>query len=159
MRKNKKKGFYIDVTNNLLEKKHIENMGSSVWLFMWLLDAMTIIDYEKGTGKVLGGKPIKYEEIKEEMGVSERTYRRWVKRLEKSEYIKVIRTPYGLSFIVNKAKKRFGRSANNGISQVPKRHIWGNTNGTSNIRHNSKTLTEDKEILSNPFKLRNYLQG
>lgn len=102
------KGFYIEITNNLLETKHRKAMKESVWLFMWLLDKMTSIS-EEGIGKVLGGKPITYEEINKELGISRPTYIRWVELLKKGEYINTLRTPRGLVFSINKAKKRFGR--------------------------------------------------
>ena len=47
------RGFYIEVTNNLLEHKHHKAMEESVWLFMWFLDKITSIS-EEGIGKVLG---------------------------------------------------------------------------------------------------------
>jgi hypothetical protein len=70
------KGFYIEITNNLLEPKHRKAMGESVWLFMWLLDKITSISDEQ-IGKVLGGKPIKYEEVNNDLDITERTYRRF----------------------------------------------------------------------------------
>lgn len=148
-------GYYIQVTNNLLDKKHIENMGSSVWLFMWLLDRMTSVN-EDGVGKVLGGKPITYEIIEESLGISKRTYARWIETLRTTGYINTIRTPAGLSISVNKAKKNFGkRSAKNGTSEVPKMSsdvpnvaYRSAKNGTSNIRQysdNTKTIDNKGE--------------
>lgn len=102
------KGFYIEITNNLLEPKHLKAMKESVWLFMWLLDKMTSVS-EEGIGKILGGKPITYEEVKEELGISRPTYIRWVDALKKGKYINTLRTPQGLVFSINKAKKRFKR--------------------------------------------------
>ncbi len=102
------KGYYIEVTNNLLDAKHYKAMGDSVWLFMWLLDKITSIN-EKGIGKVLGGKPIKYQDLELELGISKRTYQYWIETLKAGEYINTIRTPYGLSISINKAKKKFGR--------------------------------------------------
>lgn len=135
-------------------------MGSSVWLFMWLLDKMTSIN-EDGIGKVLGGKPVVYSEVQEDLGISERTYRRWTDTLRDEKYITTIQAPYGLIFSVNKAKKRYARnvqrSATNGKSYAE--------SGTSNIRHNkdyiqrqsSKKLTE-REILDNPRLLKEHVQ-
>lgn len=100
------KGFDIEIKNNLLERKHFVAMGMSVWLYMWLIDRMTSIG-EDGIGLVLGGKPIKYDEIKKEFGISQSTYTRWIDQLEKYPYIKAIRTPYGISYRVFKAHKRF----------------------------------------------------
>lgn len=109
------KDFFIEISNNLLDPLHCRTIGDSVWLFMWLLDKMTSIN-EK-TGKVLGGKPIKYAEIKKDLGISRSTYYRWMKKLEDSGYINTIRTPYGVSIIVLKAKKRFNRKATD-VSKV-----------------------------------------
>jgi hypothetical protein len=101
------KGFDIEIKNNLLEPKHVEGMGSAVWLYMLLVDKLTSVD-EKGIGKVLGGKPLKYEDdIKKELGISEDTYGRWIKKLMEYPYIITTRTPYGISFKVLKAHKKF----------------------------------------------------
>ena len=104
------KGFYIEITNNLLDPKHQKAMKDSVWLFMWLLDKMTSID-EDGIGKVLGGKPIKWEEPGTELGISERTYWRWLEILKSGGYVNSKRTHYGCVLTVNKAKKTFKKSA------------------------------------------------
>lgn len=146
------KGFGIEIKNNLLEPKHIEHMGVAVWLYMWLIDKMTSID-EDGVGKVLGGKPIKFEEVGEELGTSMRTYRRWLSILSKEGYVNTKQTPYGLILSVNKAYKRFGnRYAKNGTSDKTeigqKRHISKpkmahliTKNGTSN-----KTVQLDSTV-------------
>lgn len=131
------KGFYIEITNNLLDPKHCKGIGESIWLFLWLLDKMTSIS-EEGVGKVLGGKPIKYEEINKDLDVPIRTYRRWIKKLKDGGYINVIRTPAGLVISVNKAKKRFGRKSDvpknaGDVPQVAHRCV---VDGISNIRHN-----------------------
>ena len=91
-------------------------MGVAIWLYMWFIDKITEIRHD-GIGKVLGGKPIKYKEVEAELGISQRTFSRWVDILEKGEYINTIRTPHGVSFSVNKAYKRFGnRYAKSGVS-------------------------------------------
>jgi len=133
------KGFGIEIKNNLLEPKHVDAMDRAVWLYMWLLDHMTSIS-EEGIGKVLGGKPIKYEEVVEDLGISVRTYRRWVADLKKHGYINVKTAPYGLILTVNKAHKKFGnRSAKNGTPTVPDTAHLAAKNGTPN-----KTTTVDK---------------
>lgn len=114
------KGFYIQVKNGLLDPRHVHAMhgdrnSGCIWLFLWLLDKMTIVDYEKGEGKVLGGKPIKYVEIKKDLGFSRRTYAEYIKILRSGNYIKTTQTPYGLVIIVYKAFKVFG--------QKPKRDV------------------------------------
>lgn len=100
------KGFGIYVKNNLLEPKHIENMGEAVWLYLWLLDKMTSVS-EAGIGKVLGNMPVTYALINEELGLTERTYQRWIARLRDTGYIRTLKTPYGLIITVTKAEKIF----------------------------------------------------
>lgn len=100
------KGFGIYVKNDLLEPKHYANMGEALWLYLWLLDKMTSIN-EHGMGKVHSGKPITYEDVREDLGVSDQVYWRWIKRLKTTGYISTLRTPYGLVFTVNKAEKIF----------------------------------------------------
>lgn len=128
------KGFFIEVTNNLLDPHHTEAMGSSVWEFMWCLDKITMID-EDGIGWVWGRKPVLLEDIVKEIGGSTRNAKRNMARLEKAGYLIRIRTPRGMQIGVRKAKKRFGRKP----SEVPKMAQRGAKNGTSNIRQYKDT--------------------
>lgn len=149
------KGFGIYIQNDLLEPKHISAMGQSVWLYMWLLDKMTSID-EKQVGHVLGNKPVKYEQIGEELGISADTYTRWVQTLEEHNYIKAIRTPYGISFRVHKAKKRFRKNAGTDSAQM---RSGNRKNAESNIRQYSDN-TVDTVVASQPapFSFKEYLE-
>ena len=105
------KGFYVFVKNELLEPKHVVAMDAAVWLYLWFLDKMTSVS-EEGIGKILGGKPIKWDEdVRPELGISERSYRRWVNRLRKHGYINTLRAPRGLIITVNKACKVFGQQS------------------------------------------------
>lgn len=113
------KGFGIYVQNDLLETKHIQNMGEAVWLYMWLLDKMTSVN-ENGIGKVLGGKPITHLDLFTDLGIHRNTYVLWVSRLRETGYISTIRTPRGLVITVNKAKKG---STRNGTSQSKVMHM------------------------------------
>jgi hypothetical protein len=148
------KGFYIEITNNLLDPKHRAAMKESVWLFMWCLDKMTSID-ENGIGKVLGGKPIKYEDVKADLGISVRTYRRWTDQLKEKGYINVLRTPYGCVLTVNKARKRFGRSVNNGTSRYARNGTSLGRSGTSNKTLQLDTNNKDNTIIIKNFKNEN----
>jgi hypothetical protein len=112
-------GFYIEITNKLLEPKHYRNMEESIWLFMWLLDKITVIT-EEGTGKVLGGKPIVYEDIFKDLGIPRRKYERWVARLRDYKYIVTTRTPKGLSFEIKKAKKSWGKGVDKSVGKLGK---------------------------------------
>lgn len=100
------KGFFIEITNNLLEPKHRKKMGTAVWEFMWCLDKITKIDEEE-VGCVLGGKPINLADIKKELGISEVSISKNLNKLKNSGYLTLIHTPYGISIKVQKAKKRF----------------------------------------------------
>jgi len=103
------KGFYIHIKNDLLDVKHYESMGASVWLYLWLLDKVTSVN-EKGVGKVLGGKPIVYSELEKEIGIPRSAYVRYVNILRDAGYIDTLRTPNGLVITVNKTKKVFGQN-------------------------------------------------
>lgn len=160
------KGFGIYVKNNLLETKHVVNMGEAVWLYLWLLDRMTSIN-ENGVGKVLGSQPIKYEMVFADLGVTLRTYRRWLEKLRVAGYVNTLRTPYGLVVTVNKAEKIYQkRSDKNGTSNtdvphmshpdvpkivrdVPKIVPRSDKNGTSNktIQDNTKDNTSITNVI------------
>lgn len=100
------KGFGIYVKNDLLDYKHYEQMGKAVWLYMWLLDAMTSIN-DEGIGKVAYGKPISYEDFSQDLKLSKSTYLRYVTILEEAGYINLKRAPYGFIITINKAVKIF----------------------------------------------------
>lgn len=145
------KGFGIYVKNAILEKKHHDNMGRSVWLYMWLLDRMTSIS-EEGVGLVLGGKPIKHEDFTDNLSLSRRTYARYVEQLESFGYISTTRTPYGLVFRVHKAEKIF----NNSVDKSKKRYANSGTpltkNGTSLYKSGTSNKTKQ---LDNTVRQRN----
>eukprot|EP00697_Spironema_sp_BW2_P000545 gnl/Spiro4/10718_TR5709_c0_g1_i1.p1 gnl/Spiro4/10718_TR5709_c0_g1~~gnl/Spiro4/10718_TR5709_c0_g1_i1.p1 ORF type:complete len:313 (+),score=-48.84 gnl/Spiro4/10718_TR5709_c0_g1_i1:115-1053(+) len=102
------KGFGIEVKNTLLDPKHVENMGPTVWLYMWFLDKITAVN-DNGVGKVLGGQPVTYAMIEPSLGISRRTYVEWVRILLEAKYINTLRAPTGLVVTVNKAHKEFKR--------------------------------------------------
>lgn len=117
------KGFYIQVTNNLLEPKHVKKIGAAIWEYMWCLDKMTSVN-EFGVGKVLGGKPVKWEEIREDLGKHLSTIGDNMSHLQKGGYIHMRRTPYGHVVSVNKAKKPFKQTRENTRSDKGKHPIW-----------------------------------
>lgn len=123
-------------------------MGSSVWLYMWLLDKMTSVD-EEGIGLVLGGKPIKHEDFEDNLKLERRTYARYVKKLEECGYIATTRTPYGLVFRVFKAEKIFGSSkktVKKRVENSKNRYDKNVTSHTKNGTSLSKTVTSNKTI-------------
>lgn len=131
------KGFGIEIKNDLLEKKHVEGMGQAIWLYMWLIDKMTSIN-EKNIGLVLGGKSIKYEEIKKDLGISKNTLTRWTKILLKYPYIITIRTPYGTVYKVLKAKKRFTKKVKRFTNNEESNRFTTNRESNKTIQYNTK---------------------
>lgn len=145
-------GFYITVKNGLLDPKHIRKMKGdegwgTIWLFLWFLDKMTIVDDEIGEGKVLGGKPIKYEDIEKDLGISRATYKRYISLLRDEGYIDTKRTPYGLCIVIYKAYKVFGQKTDSSSKSHPEIEREPSNHGLrepSNIRQDSRqdnTLT------------------
>lgn len=101
-------GYFISITNNLLEEKHYEAMGNAVWLYMWLIDRMTEIS--EGQGIVNNGYPINYDMVREHLTtLNERTYRRMVFALREGGYINTHKAQHGIYVTINKAKKQFGK--------------------------------------------------
>lgn len=99
---------YISVSNGILEPKHQERIGTSIWVYLWCLDRVTKIRPD-GMGLVLGGKPVKLEDIECGHRV---TVSRHLSKLAKEGYLVLIHAPYGVVIRVVKAKKWFSQSAN-----------------------------------------------
>jgi hypothetical protein len=136
------KGYNIEVKNNLLEPKHIQNMGAAVWLYMWLLDKITSIN-ENGVGKVLGNRAITHDEVYDEIGVDRRTYQRWVKRLRDYGYINTLRTPHGLVITINKATKSFKKRSDKSVTSPAKVKRQIGTSEATKVSHQN-----DKNVAS-----------
>lgn len=134
------KGFGIYVKNDLLEPKHYKAMGQAVWLYLWLLDKMTSIS-EQGSGKVLGGSPIKLATIAKDLPMSDKSYTRYVEKLEINGYVTVLRTPYGYVFTVLKAKKKFGRDMKRTVQMTERTVIVAGEN--RNCGGNKEDTTVD----------------
>lgn len=163
-------GFFVSITNNLLDDKHYERMGNAVWLYMWLIDKMTEIS--EGQGIVNNGHPINYAMVTENFGtMSERTYNRMIAELREAGYINTVRAKYGLYITINKAKKQFGkavsRTAKNGGSKPkqaskirqkvyqdpPKMAGSSAKNGGSlyiDNKYNNNTITSNTNVLAEP---------
>jgi hypothetical protein len=148
------KGFGIYVKNNLLEAKHIDSMGESVWLYMWLLDKMTSVN-ENGMGKVLGGKPITHAMVELDLGIEERRYQRWLKRLRDAGYVRTLRTPYGLVITINKAEKIFRKSPDKNVVSKKSKSDTTNVSSAKEIGQNRRPDTTkmsghgDKNVVPN----------
>jgi len=158
------KGFYIEVTNNLLEPKHTKQMGTAVWEFMWCLDKITLIDEEQ-IGWVYNKSPINLEDIRTEIGRSVVHISRNLNKLKNCEYLRLIHTPRGIIIGVNKAKKRFNNSVkpgltkalNHSIKSVKPTTIYSSNNNSSNNTMSSKD-DEEKKPFSFKEKLKSLLE-
>ena len=84
---------------------------------MWCLDKITKID-DNGIGWVLGGKPVRLKDLKEELGNSVIQISRNLNRLLKCNYLILRHTPYGIVIGVKKAKKRFNKNDKPTLSQM-----------------------------------------
>lgn len=135
------KGFGIYVKNDLLEPKHYEAMGSAIWLYLWCLDKMTSIN-EDGIGVILGGKPIKLEDIQKDLSLTDRTYTRYINKLKEFGYISAVRTPYGYVIKVTKAKKQFSKRTVNVAGE--NRKCGGNKE--DNTVDKTNTLSELRSV-------------
>jgi Winged helix-turn-helix DNA-binding len=107
----------IYIWNGLLERKHVQKIGPSIWLFLWLINAVT---FEKdGHGFVLGRTPIKCADIAKGFGVNEQTVRAHLDRLEEGGYIERTLTPRGYSVRVLNSGKFLGEPAAGGRGKTP----------------------------------------
>lgn len=104
-------GFYITISNGLLEGDHRKRMGAAVWEFLWCIDKVTKID-DNGDGHVLGGKPIQLDDLAHQMGVHRITVSEHLSLLQKEGYIEKTLHRHGISIVVKKTKKRFGKRLN-----------------------------------------------
>jgi hypothetical protein len=93
----------IYIWNGILEPRHLKRLGPAFSLFVWLIDKTT--KEQDGIGAVLGGMPLKADEIGASMGVYEQTIRRRLDRLEQHGYIERTLTPHGYVVRVKKSCK------------------------------------------------------
>jgi hypothetical protein len=152
-----KPSFSIGAKNGLLEQKHFDQMGMAIWLYLWFIDKQP-----KNTNKVSGGAPVTYQTVKNSLGITHRTYTRWLQILKDGGYIAVQQTRLGLIIEIEKAKKWDARVANNGHSKnlrvdknVTKgRQKWPSRvdkNGASNIKETKlqETITNNNTYTAN----------
>ena len=134
---NSSKKYIIPISNGILEKKHCSQIKNSLWVFIWCIDKATKIDKD-GIGWVLGGKPMKLDDIEKDLGIPARTLQRDLSNLKKYNYIKIIRAPYGLKIGVCKIQKRYAKSVLSG------KMIYTPT-GEEIVRKNGKLMAIPKD--------------
>jgi hypothetical protein len=87
-----KQSYPLPLWNGILE--HAPRIGESLWELVWCIDKIT--KEVDGVGIVLGGAPVKMQQIADDLGFDKETVRRHVKRLADKKVIGTRRTPYGL---------------------------------------------------------------
>ncbi|MFC1731109.1 hypothetical protein ACFL6I_12315 [candidate division KSB1 bacterium] len=87
--------------------RHLEQIGKALPMFLWFIARTTEESIRNGTtwGAVLGGSPIKIEEIP--VPGSWRQKQRYISRLERYGYIRTYKSQYGLRIFVLKSKRNF----------------------------------------------------
>ncbi|MCM3618725.1 DnaD domain protein [Sutcliffiella horikoshii] len=131
------KDFFFPTYVGLLSPDHKDKIGPALWEFLWFISKTTkeFIEGEENLGIVLGGKPIKFADIVEDLGSSESTVKKHVNRLKKYKYIESKRTPYGEIYYVRNSKKfKKNRQTKNGLSENERQ----TKNGLSEARDRPK---------------------
>lgn len=140
---------YFRVYSGLLTVEHKKNIGPALWEFLWCIDRVT--KEVDGEGLVLGGSPVSYSQVAEELGSGKSTVKRNFERLEEHGYIFLKRTPYGHIITVKKSKKwgainSTQKGANNGTgaengTESANNGTQGAENGHSN-KDNIETIQD-----------------
>lgn len=97
------RSYPFPVWSGLLTRKHWARIGNALWVFLWLLDRTTL--ERDGWGIVLGGKPVRDEEIATCFGFHRNKTANHRRRLLRSRYIEATRTPYGFVYRVRNSRK------------------------------------------------------
>src|ERR1700730_14360348 len=102
LKRNGHTSYPVPIWNGIFE--HYGRIGDAIWEFLWCIDKIT--REEDGVGIVLGGMPVKFERIADELkGSHKETVRLHFKLLETEKYIRMRRTPYGHVIEVLNSKK------------------------------------------------------
>lgn len=91
----------IPLWNGILD--HCQRIGPALWEFIWLLDKVT--EDRDGLGIVLGGVPVKAEQIANDLREHLNSARAHLSTLERECYIVRTRTPYGQVIRVRNSRK------------------------------------------------------
>jgi DNA-binding Lrp family transcriptional regulator len=105
----------IGIHDGILEQKHVDAMGTAIFLYLWCVRHQT-----KHSGLVWGGAPVTYGKINEKLGQPERTLKRWMKKLVDAGYIELTYLNYkAMRLRILKSKKFNYKQLPLPISQVP----------------------------------------
>ncbi|HVB35393.1 MAG TPA: hypothetical protein VNJ52_13615 [Patescibacteria group bacterium] len=158
----------IGARAGLLDPKHVKAIGSARWLYDWILWRVT--SEQEGVGRVLGGSPVRCEEIAADLGVGLRTIYRWMNLL-RGPYIRtrhvVVRGRHGLAIEVFKSKK-FHPSQPSGTSRISTISTVSTANpakigsvnparfGRANPARSGRSYKEDRKPFTESYGKSNY---
>ncbi|GAK11369.1 hypothetical protein [Geomicrobium sp. JCM 19039] len=112
----------------LLTPEHYKQIGNAIWLFLWCVSSTTTEVERDGVlwGIVKGNKPHKLNDLATLFDVSEKTVSRWIKDLEKHNYLYVKRAPYGLIFTVKNSKRGFKKRTDKNVHSLDEKRSDNN---------------------------------
>src|SRR3990167_7764240 len=132
--------YDIGAKEGLLDIKHIEKMGTAVWLFLYLVARST-----DANGNVLGYTPLQYERVKKELGITRDRNVSWIETLRTEGYIKTQKTMRGLMIKVNNPKKRCGEKPTTVVGKTPQHVREKPTTKRQDSLQDSKTYSGSDE--------------
>jgi hypothetical protein len=110
-----KPSYPIYLWNGILEKAHVECIGSAIWLFLWAIDRTTeerpSKDGEGYEGWVYGGMPVTLKRIADEIHSSRRSVSRNLERLMQGGYLRLTLAPHGYVIRVQNSCKWPGKQS------------------------------------------------
>lgn len=154
----------VPIWNGIFE--HYERIGDALWEFEKCIDWIT--EERDGVGIVLGGKPVKVSEIVAAIkGSKKETVRRHMDTLEKENFIRRRRTPYGHVIEVLNSRK-FGiwkkEKPQNDVSlpqEKPihgsQKPIGGSEKPKDSINKEDAAVTQHKDAAVRPAAAPNFL--
>jgi hypothetical protein len=155
-----KESHPIPLWNGVFE--HYDRIGDALWEFAWCIDRIT--EERDGVGIVLGGSPVKLRAIVDALkGSRKETVRRHMDSLEKENYIRRRRTPYGHVIEVLNSRK-FGiwkhskEKPQNDVSPPIEKPIYGSEKPTggsekpkNSINKEDSAVTQHKDAAVRPL--------
>lgn len=143
------RSYPFNTYSGLLTPEHYKNIGNAIWLFLWCISSTTSEREKDGIvwGIVKGNKPHKLTELAEIFGVNEKTVRRWLTDLEKQEYIRLTRAPYGMIITVKNSKRGYFERLDKNV-QSEKRERTEMSNHSERVDKNVQSRS-DKSVQSN----------
>jgi hypothetical protein len=102
--------YTIPVSNGILTPTHCDQIGPSIWVFLWMIDRTTKeAPGEDGEleGMVLGGQQIRASVIAKDLNLKTRTVHEHIERLCRNRYLRRINAGEGMpaGYAVQKSKK------------------------------------------------------